>query len=42
MREDVNFYKRNGYLIKKNLIPQNTINKINNIVKELVSKEKKK
>ena len=42
MRADINFYKKNGYLIKKNLISQGSINKINKIVKELVSKEKEK
>ena len=42
MRADINFYKKNGFLIKKNLISQASIDKINKIVKKLVSKEKKK
>ena len=39
---DINFFKKNGYLLKKNLINQETINKINKIVNEVVSKEKNK
>ena len=39
---DINFFKKNGYLLKKNLIDQETINKINKIVNEVVSKEKNK
>ena len=42
MRADINFYKKNGFLIKKNLISKGSIDKINKIVKQLVSKEKKK
>ena len=42
MNSDLNFFKKNGYLVKKNLINQKTINKINKIVNEVVSKEKQK
>ena len=42
MEKDLNFYKKNGYLVKKNLIPLKTINKINKIVNEVVTKEKRK
>lgn len=39
---EVKFYKKNGYLVKKNLIPNKEINKINHLVKNIISKEKKK
>ena len=39
MNPDLNFFKKNGYLIKKNLIAQKKINKLNKIVNEAVSKE---
>ena len=39
---EVKFYKKNGYLVKKNLIPDREINKINDLVKNIISKEKKK
>ena len=42
MKTDINFYKKNGYLVKKNLISKVSIDKINKIVKELISKEKTK
>jgi len=42
MIRDINFYKKNGYLVKKNLIPLKTINNINKIVKDIVVKEKRK
>ena len=41
MNSDLNFFKKNGYLVKKNLITQKKINKINKIVNEVVLKEKK-
>ena len=41
MNSDLNFFKKNGYLVKKNLITQKKINKINEIVNEVVSKENK-
>ena len=39
---EVNFYKKNGYLVKENLIPIKEIRRINNIVKKIIFKEKKK
>lgn len=39
---DLNLFKKNGYLVKENLISQTKINKINKIVNEVISKEKKK
>ena len=39
---DLNLYKKNGFLVKENLISQTKINKINKIVNEIISKEKKK
>ena len=42
MSSYLNFYKKNGYLVKENLINQKLINQINKVVNEVVSKEKKK
>ena len=42
MSRNLKFFKRNGYLVKENLIDQSLIRKINKIVKEVISKEKKK
>ena len=42
MNSDLNFFKKNGYLIKKNLITQKKIKKLNKIVNEVVSKANKK
>ena len=39
---DVNLFKKNGFLVKENLISQTKINKINKIVNEVISKEKKR
>ena len=39
---EVNFYRKNGYLVKENLIPIKEIRRINNIVKNIIFKEKKK
>ena len=39
---EVNFYRKNGYLVKENLIPIKEVKKINNIVKKIIFKEKKK
>ena len=39
---DLNLFKKNGYLVKENLISQTKINKINKIVNEVISKEKKR
>jgi Na+/glutamate symporter len=38
---DLNQFKNNGFLVKKNLITQKEINKINKVVNEVISKEKK-
>ena len=38
---DLNLFKKNGFLVKENLISQSKINKINKIVNEVISKEKK-
>ena len=38
---ELKFYQKNGYLVKKNLIPANEINKITHLVHRLVNKEKK-
>ena len=38
---DLNLFKKNGFLVKENLISQTKINKINKIVNEIISKEKK-
>ncbi len=39
---EVNFYRKNGYLVKENLISIKEVKKINNIVKKIIFKEKKK
>ena len=39
---DLNQFKNNGFLVKKNLITQKEINKINKVVNEVISKEKKR
>ena len=39
---DLNLFKKNGFLIKENLISQTKINTINKIVNEVISKEKKR
>ena len=41
MSSDLNFYKKNGYLVKENLINQKIINQLNKIVNDVVIKEKK-
>jgi hypothetical protein len=42
MSRNLEFFKRNGYLVKENLIDQSLIRKINKIVSEIILKEKKK
>ena len=42
MSNNLQFFKTNGYLVKENLIDQSLIRKINKIVSEVISKEKKK
>jgi ectoine hydroxylase-related dioxygenase (phytanoyl-CoA dioxygenase family) len=39
---EVNFYRKNGYLVKESLIPIKEVKKINNIVKNIIFREKKK
>ncbi len=39
---EVNFYRKNGYLVKENLIPIKEIKRINNKVKKIILREKKK
>ena len=39
---DLNLFKKDGFLIKENFISQKKIDKINKIVKEVISKEKLK
>ena len=39
---DLNQYKNNGFIVKKNLITQKEINKINKVVNEVISKEREK
>jgi len=34
MNTDLNLYKKNGFLIKKNLISKKTLDKVNKIVKD--------
>ena len=38
MMNDLNLFKKNGFLVKKNLISQTKINKINKVVNEVISK----
>ena len=38
---DLNFYKKNGYLVKKMLIDKKDINKLNILIKKIVNKEMK-
>ena len=40
--KDLILFKRDGYLVKENLISKKQINKINKIVNEVILKEKKK
>ena len=39
---DLNQFKNNGFLVKKNLLNKKEINKINKVVNEVISKEKQK
>ena len=39
--KDLNLFKKNGFLVKENLISQKEISKINKIVKEVIAREKK-
>ena len=42
MDKDQNFFKKNGYLLKKNLIDKKTIDEINKVVNEVVAQDKQK
>jgi len=42
MSNNLEFFKTNGYLVKENLIDRSLIRKINKIVKEVISKEKRR
>ena len=42
MHTDQNFFRKNGYLLKKNLINKQTIDKINKVVNEVVAKDRQK
>ena len=39
MDTDQNFFKKNGYLLKKNLIDKKTIDEINKVVNEVVAQD---
>ena len=39
-RSESNFYKKNGYLIKDQLISKKDINKLNALINKIVTKEK--
>ncbi len=40
-RSESNFYKKNGFLFKDELISNNEINKLNTLIKKIITKEKK-
>ena len=39
-RFERSFYKKNGYLLKEELISKKNINKLNTLIKKIVTKEK--
>ena len=39
-RSESNFYKKNGYLLKDELVSMNDINKLNALINKIVTKEK--
>jgi len=39
-RSESNFYKKNGFLLKDQLISKKNINKLNALIKKIVNKEK--
>ena len=41
-KKEVNFYKKNGYLVKEKLISNKEINKINILIEKIIKKEEKK
>ena len=40
-RLETKFYKKNGYLVKDQLISKKDINKLNSLINKIVTKEKK-
>ena len=40
-RSESNFYKKNGYLLKDELISKKNINKLNTLINKIITKEKK-
>ena len=38
--KDIYFYKKNGYLVKDELISKKDINKLNTLINKIISKEK--
>ena len=41
-KKELNFYKKNGYLVKEKLISNKEINKINSLIDKIINKEEKK
>ncbi len=41
-KKELNFYKKNGYLVKEKLISNKEINKINILIEKIIKKEEKK
>ena len=41
-KKELNFYKKNGYLVKEKLISNKEINKINILIGKIIKKEEKK
>ena len=39
-KSETNFYKKNGYLVKDQLISKKDINKLNSLINKIISKEK--
>ena len=39
-KSESNFYKKNGYLVKDELISRKDINKLNSLINNIVTKEK--
>ena len=39
-RSESNFYKKNGYLLKDELISKKDINKLNSLINKIITKEK--
>ena len=40
-KSESNFYKKNGYLVKEELIAKKDINKLNILINKIITKEKK-